>query len=112
MFYEAYYSQNLQSFIRATISVLITATNHKPIIAYISILACSSLIFRPCLLLPSKDFDFPKYKAQIQSVKVQNSFRLFFYCSTPVLKAACIAYSGIIEQCSAHTYNILFCMCI
>lgn len=27
MFYEAYYSQNLQSFIRATISVLITATN-------------------------------------------------------------------------------------
>lgn len=75
MFYEACYSQ---SFIRATISVLITATNQKPIIAYISILACYSLIFRPCLLLPSKDFYFPKYKAQIQSVKVQNSFRLFF----------------------------------
>lgn len=66
------------SFIRATISVLITATNHKLIIACISILACYSLIFKPCLLLPSKDFDFPKYKAQIQSVKVQNSFRLFF----------------------------------
>lgn len=108
------------SFIRATISVLITATNHKLIIAYISILACYSLIFKPCLLLPSKDFDFPKYKAQIQSVKVQNSFRLFLLLNSSVEdKAACIAYcnhramfSAHIQHSFLHVYLGVFISCL